>query len=231
MGRDKARMRNSHFFHAGRKMNLFIGFLIAAAVGLTGIGGGSFTVPALVLIAGLTAGEAVGTAFLLGVLLAVSSSVTFIRRVQNREFAGKNHRWLPWLALPIGMESGFSSAGAGALGTVLLLNYSEMTPAQVVGTDLLFGLVLAIIGSAFHWTFGSISMPILFQLLLGGVPGVVLGCLLGRIVPANRLKTVVALVAIFAGLQLVWSGSRTLAARHAANELKIAAEAGVGHVR
>ena len=288
MGRDKARMRNSHFFHAGRKMNLFIGFLIAAAVGLTGIGGGSFTVPALVLIAGLTAGEAVGTAFLfagvlrliaapfylvgkqihsrylwlllqgaipgllvgawalrflnrdagnpvvilvLGVLLAASSSVTFIRRVQNREFAGKNHRWLPWLALPIGMESGFSSAGAGALGTVLLLNYSEMTPAQVVGTDLLFGLVLAIIGSALHWTFGSISMPILFQLLLGGVPGVVLGCLLGRIVPANRLKTVVALVAIFAGLQLVWSGSRTLAARHAANALKIAAEAGVGHVR
>jgi len=59
----------------------------------------------------------------------------------------------------------------------------------------------------------------------------VLGCLLGRIVPANRLKTVVALVAIFAGLQLVWSGSRTLAAKHAANALKIAAEAGVGHVR
>src|SRR6266436_7976081 len=288
MGWNEAGVRHSHFLDAGGKMNFIIGFLIAAAVGLTGIGGGSFTVPALVLIVGLTAGEAVGTAFLfagilrliaapfyllgkqihsrylwlllqgavpgllvgiwalrllnrdagnplvivlLGILLAASSSVTFVRRVQNPGFARKNHRWLPWLALPIGLESGFSSAGAGALGTVLLLNYSEMTPAQVVGTDLLFGLVLAIIGSAFHWTFGSISMPILFQLLLGGVPGVVLGCLLGRIVPANRLKTVVALVAIFAGLQLVWSGSRTLAARHAANELKIAAEAGVGHVR
>jgi uncharacterized membrane protein YfcA len=218
-------------------MNFLVGFLIAVAVGLTGIGGGSFTVPALVLLAGLTAGEAVGTAFLfagvlrliaapfylvkkqihsrylwlllkgavpglllgtwvlrllnrdagnpvvilvLGVLLAASSSVTFIQRVQNRAFAGKNHRWLPWLALPIGVESGFSSAGAGALGTVLLLNYSEMTPTQVVGTDLLFGLVLAAIGSAFHWTFGLVSMPILFQLLLGGIPGVVLGCLLAR---------------------------------------------------
>jgi uncharacterized protein len=269
-------------------MNFLVGFLIAAAVGLTGIGGGSFTVPALVLLAGLTAGEAVGTAFLfagvlrliaapfylfkkqiharylwlllqgavpgllvgtwalrlldrnagspvvillLGILLAASSSLTFFRRVQNPAFAGKNHRWLPWLALPIGVESGFSSAGAGALGTVLLLNYSEMTPAQVVGTDLLFGLVLAVLGSAFHWTFGSISMPILFQLLLGGIPGVVLGCLLARSVPANKLKTVVALVAVFAGLQLVWTGSRTLAARHAANALKIAAEAGVGHAR
>jgi uncharacterized membrane protein YfcA len=269
-------------------MNLLIGFLIAVAVGLTGIGGGSFTVPALLLLAGLTAGEAVGTAFLfagvlrliaapfylvgkqihtrylwlllqgavpgllagtwalrflnrdagspvvillLGVLLAASSSVTFIKRVQNPTFAGQNYRWLPWLALPIGVESGFSSAGAGALGTVLLLNYSEMTPAQVVGTDLLFGLVLAVIGSAFHWSFGSISTPILFQLLVGGVPGVVLGCLLARKVPAHRLKTVVAMVAIFAGLQLVWAGSRSLAARRATNVAKLTGQAGVGHAR
>jgi len=269
-------------------MHCLVGFIIAVAVGLTGIGGGSFTVPALVLLAGLTAGEAVGTAFLfagvlrliaapfyllrkqihsrylwlllqgavpgllvgtwalrllnrdagnpvvillLGVLLAASSSVTFVRRVQNSAFAGKNHRWLPWLALPIGMESGFSSAGAGALGTVLLLNYSEMTPAQVVGTDLLFGLVLAVIGSAFHWTFGSISMPILFQLLLGGVPGVVFGCLLAKRVPANKLKTAVAIVAIFAGLQLVWIGSRALAARRATNAAKISIQTGVGHAR
>jgi len=269
-------------------MNSLIGFLIAAAVGLTGIGGGSFTVPALVLVAGLTAGEAVGTAFLfagvlrltaapfylvgkqihsrylwlllqgavpgllvgtwalrflnrdvgnsvvilvLGVLLAASSSVTFIRRVQNHTFAGKNHRWLPWLALPIGVESGFSSAGAGALGTVLLLNYSEMTPAQVVGTDLLFGLVLAVIGSAFHWSFGSISTPILVQLLLGGVPGVVFGCLLARRVPANKLKTAIAMVAIFAGLQLVWSGSRALAARRATNTAKISRQVAVSNAR
>jgi uncharacterized membrane protein YfcA len=269
-------------------MHYIVGFLIALTVGLTGIGGGSFTVPALILLAGLTAGEAVGTAFLfagvlrliaapfylagkhihsrylwlllqgavpgllvgtwllhllsqdagnpvvillLGVLLAASSSVSFIRRVQNPAFVGKNHRWLPWLALPIGVESGFSSAGAGALGTVLLLNYSEMTPAQVVGTDLLFGLVLAVIGSAFHSSFGSISMPILFELLLGGVPGVVLGCLLARRVPANKLKTAVAVVAMFAGLQLVWAGSRTLVARRAMNAAKVTAEAGIAHVR
>jgi hypothetical protein len=167
----------------------------------------------------------------LGILLTASTSVTFIKRVQNPAFAGKNQRWLPWLALPIGVESGFSSAGAGALGTVLLLNYSEMRPAQVVGTDLLFGLVLAVIGSAFHWSFGSISVPILFQLLKGGVPGVVFGCLLARRVPANKLKTAIAMVAIFAGLQLVWNGTRTLAARHASNVAGIAARAGAGHPR
>jgi uncharacterized protein len=168
---------------------------------------------------------------ILGIVLAASSSVTFIRRMQNPKFAAKNHRWLPWLALPIGLESGFSSAGAGALGTVLLLNYSEMAPAQVVGTDLLFGLVLAVIGSVFHWTSGSISLPVLFQLLVGGIPGVVLGCLLAPKVPANKLKTVVAMVAIAAGLQLVWSGSRTLAQRHSTIPDKIVAHAGSGNAR
>src|ERR1700737_4899985 len=197
-------MRNSHLFGALAMTHALLGFAIALAVGLTGIGGGSFTVPALLLIAGLPAGEAVGTAFVfagvlrliaapfylvkryvhsryfrllvvgavpglvmgmyalrsvaghgnsplvviaLGVILAISSSVTFVPRAQNRKFAVKNARWFAWLAFPIGIESGFSSAGAGALGTVLLLNYSEMAPAQVVGTDIVLGLVLAFIGS------------------------------------------------------------------------------------
>ncbi len=262
-------------------MSFFLGFLIAAAVGLTGVGGGSFTVPALVLIVGLTAGEAVGTAFvfagvlrliaapfyvlgknfharylwllligavpglllgtfvlrflgnqagnpvviiLLGIMLAVTSSVTFVPRAQNPGFAQKNSRWLPWLALPIGVEYGFSSAGAGALGSVLLLNYSEITTPQVIGTDLIFGLVLAAIGGAFHWKFGAINGLVLGQLLSGGVPGVVLGCALARHVSARKLKLVVAMIAIFAGVQLVWNGTRTLlASRAAAVAFKVAA--------
>lgn len=246
-------------------MHLVLGFLIALAVGLTGIGGGSFTVPALLLIVGLPAGEAVGTAFVfagvlrliaapfylfrrnvnsryfrlmltgaipglilgiialrvlahagnspivvlvLGVILTVTAGLSFVPKAQNPNFVVKNSRWLPWLAFPIGIESGFSSAGAGALGTVLLLNYSEMTPAQVVGTDIIFGLVLAVIGSTVHWTLGSISAPVLLELLAGGIPGVVIGCLLAKQVPAQKLKMVVAAVALAAGLQLVWSGVR-----------------------
>lgn len=207
-----------------------LGFVIALAVGLTGIGGGSFAVPALLLLVGLPASAAVGSAFVfagvlrfiaapfyllggIGLLLAGSSSLTFVPRMQNPRFARENSHWLPWLAFPIGIESGFSSAGAGALGTVLLLNYSEMPAAQVVGTDLFFGLVLAVIGSTAHWALGSISLPVLLRFVAGGVPGVVLGCLLASKVPARKLRSVIALVAIAAGLQLAWSGARTLASR------------------
>ena len=248
-------------------MLFVIGFVIALAVGVTGIGGGSFTVPALILFVGLAPKTAVGTAFIfagvlrlivgplylwgkhvrgpyvwallkgaipglligtyllrllsanetspvlviaLGTLLAASSGLTFVRSLHNPGFARKNARWLPWFALPIGIESGFSSAGAGALGTVLLLNYSEMTPSEVVGTDLLFGLGLAAIGSAIHLEFGSVSFSTLLPLLAAGIPGVLLGFLLARRTPARNLKSAIALVAILAGMQLVWTGSRSL---------------------
>jgi hypothetical protein len=157
---------------------------------------------------------------ILGLMLAFSSSITFVPRIRNPHFALNNSRWLPWLAFPIGVESGFSSAGAGTLGTMLLLNYSEMAPAQVVGTDILFGLVLAVIGSLAHWTFGSISTATLLQLLAGGLPGVVIGCLLARGVPAQKLKTVVAAVGLLAGLQLVWSGVHSFAPKSAVVETK-----------
>jgi hypothetical protein len=258
-------------------MNFAIGAVIALAVGLTGIGGGSFTVPALVLIVGLSANASVGTAFvfagvlrllatpfylagkhvhwqylrllvqgalpglligtvflrlmsnstwspaivvILGLLLTGSSTITFIKKAQNQNFARKNSKWLPWLALPIGIEAGFSSAGAGALGTVLLLNYSEMSPPEVVGTDILFGLALAVVGSAIQWKFGSINGSVLRQLLAGGVPAVLVGCLFAKKVPARKLKLVIAMIAIFAGVQLVWSGWRSLAAKRATSAMQ-----------
>src|SRR6476646_11287782 len=69
-----------------------IGFIIAMAVGMTGIGGGSFTVPALVLIAGLTSGEAVGTAFLFAGVLRLIAAPFYL--------AGKQiHARYLWLLL------------------------------------------------------------------------------------------------------------------------------------
>jgi uncharacterized membrane protein YfcA len=245
-------------------MQVLIGFAVALCVGLTGVGGGSFTAPALVLIAGLSGAEAVGTALMysmvvriaaapfyvaakdvhfrylwlmllgalpgllagtyllamlntkrwnhvvlvmIGLTLICSSVLTFIYRKAARK-QQKNGFWLPWFTFPIGIETGFSSAGAGALGTILLFNYSDMPPSRVVGTDLLFGIVLAAGGSLFHFSFGSISTSSLKELLIGGIPGVLLGCLLAPHVPAIRLKPVIIGLTFALGLQLLWNGVR-----------------------
>jgi uncharacterized protein len=248
-------------------MEIIVGFLIAATLGITGIGGGSFTTPALVLLGGLPAGEAVGTAMVfaavlrllaapfyiarkyvdlkhlrlllvgavpglllgtwflhamrartwspvvllaIGLMLASSSAVSFAPRLRYPRFASQKSGWLSVLALPIGVETGFSSAGAGALGTILLLNYSELAAPSVVGTDILFGIVLALVGSLFHLSWGSINTLSLLKLLAGGIPGVLLGCAFAKKVPADRLRIVNAVAAIALGLQLVWMGGAPL---------------------
>lgn len=244
-------------------MQVLIGFVVALFVGLTGVGGGSFTTPALVLIAGLPGAEAVGTALVfstvvrlaaapfyvagkhihtrylglmllgavpgllggtwllasfhsrqwnpavlvgIGAILIVSSLLTLIFRKSRADINQDSPSWLPWLTLPIGVETGFSSAGAGALGTILLFNCSDMPAAKVVGTDLVFGIVLAAIGSALHFGFGSISGPVLKALLLGGIPGVLVGCALAPRVPSRKLKPAIVALTFLLGLQLVWSG-------------------------
>lgn len=247
-------------------MEWIVGFLIAATVGMTGIGGGSFTMPVLVLL-GLPPTAAVGTAMvfaavlrlviapvyivrghvhagylrrllagavpglllgtwalramdqfsggpvvllIVGLMLTISSTVGFVPRLRRPGFARKNGGWLAVLAFPIGMETGFSSAGAGAMGTILLLNFSELAVPEVVGTDVLFGIVLAVVGSAFHLGWGSIDRVILFRLLAGGIPGALFGLVLSKRIPAHRLRMAVALIAIALGLQLVWTSGHSL---------------------
>src|ERR1700737_1370654 len=114
-------MRNSHLFGALAMTHALLGFAIALAVGLTGIGGGSFTVPALLLIAGLPAGEAVGTAFVFaGVLRLIAAPFYLVKRyVHSRYF-----RLLLLGAVPglvIGMYSLRSVAGHGSTPVVFLV--------------------------------------------------------------------------------------------------------------
>jgi uncharacterized membrane protein YfcA len=244
-------------------MEIAIGFAIAVLVGLTGVGGGSFTTPMLVLVCGISGAEAVGTALvfstviklvaapfylaakkvhfrylwlmllgavpgllagtcllatmrsrsnpvvlvLIGITLVVSAGLTLKYRGRPRTERRDIARWLPWVTLPIGIETGFSSAGAGALGTLLLFSCSDMPAAQVVGTDILFGIVLAATGSIFHLGLGSISAPILKGLLVGGIPGVLVGCIFTTKVPSLKLKVVITVLTLFLGLQLVWTGA------------------------
>src|ERR1700721_2301079 len=73
-------------------MQFAIGFFIALAVGLTGIGGGSFTVPALMLIVGLPAGASVGTAFVFAGVLRLIAAPFYM--------AGRHVHWrYLWLLL------------------------------------------------------------------------------------------------------------------------------------
>jgi len=122
------------------------------------------------------------------------------------------HDRTPWLAavgLPIGLEVGFSSAGAGALGALCLMNMTMLAPAAVVGTDLSFGLVLSLVGGGIRAAMGDLNTAVLTKLLIGGVVGAVLGAFLSSKLPSKKLRFFLCLVLVFLGGQLAWKGLST----------------------
>src|ERR1019366_5722293 len=95
---------------------------------------------------------------------------------------------LAWLMFPVGTEVGFSSAGAGALGSAALLSLTPLAPAQVVGTDIVFGFIVSLVGSGAHWFLQASNPTLLFQLIAGGVIGALGGTLLSTHIPRRPLR-------------------------------------------
>ena len=114
-------------------------------------------------------------------------------------------RWLPLLMLPVGAEVGFSSAGAGALGTAALLGLTTLTPGQVVGTDILFGFLLSLIGSGAHGFFHGASTVLLQHLVIGGLAGVALGTLASRWIPKRPLRFALWVWLLILGSQFIYT--------------------------
>jgi uncharacterized membrane protein YfcA len=65
---------------------------------------------------------------------------------------------------------------------------TKLSAAEVVGTDLCFGLVLSLIGGGANAAMGNLDGTVLLQLLAGGVPGAILGAVLAGRVPSAKLR-------------------------------------------
>jgi len=74
---------------------------------------------------------------LLGAILVSTASWQIFNALrpakENRDTRDRS-ALLSWLMFPVGAEVGFSSAGAGALGSAALLSLTPLAPAQIVGT-------------------------------------------------------------------------------------------------
>lgn len=108
------------------------------------------------------------------------------------------------IMFPIGAEVGFSSSGAGALGTVALLSLTSLTAAQVVGTDLAFGLCIALVGTGVHMIGGSYDSMLLSKMAIGGVIGGIVGSGAAPKIPNRTLRFALSLWLTVIGIQFCY---------------------------
>ena len=107
------------------------------------------------------------------------------------------------LGAVIGVAVTISSVGAGAIGmTVLLMLYPRLPVVRIVGSDIAHAVPLAMIAGTGHWLIGDVDAVLLVNLLIGSIPGVIIGSLLSTRAPDRLLQPLLALVLALSAWQL-----------------------------
>jgi uncharacterized protein len=108
------------------------------------------------------------------------------------------------LGLVLGAAVTFSSVGAGAIGvTILILLYPKQPVARIVGTDIAHAVPLTLVSGVGHWIIGDVNGVLLFNLLIGSIPGVIIGSLVSSRAPDKVLRPILAIVLAISAWQLV----------------------------
>lgn len=101
---------------------------------------------------------------------------------------------------------GLTSIGSGSIMAVILLLLYPIAPAVIVGTDIVHATVLSLVVGIAHMTQGNVDFTLAGSLLLGGVPGVLIGSRIAPWLPGRPLKMILATMLIFVGVRLLVAG-------------------------
>jgi uncharacterized membrane protein YfcA len=135
--------------------------------------------------------------------------VEWSRKLQNRR---GDHPLRGQLSLTIlggatlGLLVMLTSVGAGALGVTMLLCLYPLRMAdtkRLVATDIAHAVPLTLLGGFGNLYMGTVNLPLLGGLLVGSIPGIIIGSVATRWIGEHHLRTVLAVVLVLVGARLL----------------------------
>lgn len=110
------------------------------------------------------------------------------------------------LGLVTGLLIGITSVGSGSVVVaVLLITHPRLRPSSVVATDVVQSLPMVLAAALGHYLLGDFHPDVAWPLLLGGVPGVVVGALLAPRVPVRVLRGLLVVLLASTGVGMLTS--------------------------
>jgi uncharacterized membrane protein YfcA len=113
-------------------------------------------------------------------------------------------------AVLIGATTGFvigvTSAGSGTVIAILLIAVYRLAPKKVVGTDVFHAAILLWAAGIAHWVGGNVDFTLAGNILIGSIPGVIIGAALSSKAPQGFIRTALGLVLIGSGIVTIQKG-------------------------
>jgi hypothetical protein len=108
------------------------------------------------------------------------------------------------IGLVAGFLVGLTSIGSGTVIMLLLLLFYRFSPRILVGTDIAHAVVLTGVTSLLQYRLGIVDPALVVSILIGAIPGVLLGARLTPRVPVLLLKRILCAALFIFGARMVW---------------------------
>ncbi|MGH3040352.1 MAG: sulfite exporter TauE/SafE family protein [Gaiellaceae bacterium] len=150
-------------------------------------------------------GQVLGYTLLFGAVAFVVKA--FTHRGGSAASLGRLSRRDRLVAVAIGVVGGFivglTSVGSGTLFALAMLLAFPLAAKFVVGTDIFHAAALLFVAGLGHLVAGNVDLPAIGWLLLGSIPGVLIGSQISVGLPETALRMALATALALSGLKLL----------------------------
>jgi uncharacterized membrane protein YfcA len=142
-------------------------------------------------------------------LIIIPTLLLFQKRIEehmaNRPPTLKGFAGMVAIGLVGGFLVGMTSVGSGSIIMMLLLMFYSFPPKVNVGTDIVHAVILTGVTSALHWRLHNVDPGLVISLLIGSIPGGLLGSHLATRVPMLWLRRLLCALLLITGARMLWA--------------------------
>jgi len=142
-------------------------------------------------------------------LVIIPALLLFQRRIEDhlvgRQPTMQSFAFMSVIGLVGGFLVGITSVGSGSIIMMLLLLFYSFPPKIMVGTDIAHAVILTGVTSLLHWRAGNVDLTLVGSLLIGSIPGGMLGSYLATRVPVLWLRRILCAVLLMTGARMLWA--------------------------
>jgi len=125
--------------------------------------------------------------------------------VTHRPPTLKSLAGLSVIGLLAGFLVGMTSVGSGSIIMMLLLLFYSFPPKVMVGTDIVHAVLLTGVTSFLHFKLGNVDPYLVGALVIGSIPGGLLGSHLSTRMPVPWLRRILCAVLLATGARMLWA--------------------------